>query len=118
MQPWVAAIQEAVDRHFDDMVAVRRHLHAHPELSGKEHDTSLFLYQKLLERDFNVRIGPEGRGVVADQGGPSAEPPNALLALRADIDALRIHDQKTVPYGIYLTLPTGRFCHSNGGFGP
>ena len=98
MQPWVNAVRTAVDRHYDDMVTVRRHLHAHPELSGQEHDTSLFLYQRLSEHDFDVRIGPEGRGVVADQTPSGRHQGNGLLALRADIDALRIHDQKTVEY--------------------
>ena len=73
-------------------------MHAHPELSGQEHDTSLYLYQRLSEHDFDVRIGPEGRGVVADQAPGRQKPVNGLLALRADIDALRIHDQKKVEY--------------------
>jgi len=80
------------------MVAARRHLHAHPELSGQEHDTSLYLYHKLAECGFSVRIGPEGRGVIADHQDAREKHPAALLAIRADIDALRIQDQKTVDY--------------------
>ena len=98
MQLWVRAVQKAIDRQFDEMVAIRRHLHAHPELSGKEHDTSLYLYQRFSDLGFDVRIGPEGRGVVADQRHPRTNPSDGLLALRADIDALRIHDQKDVDY--------------------
>ena len=98
MQAWFNTIQTAVDNRFDDMVSVRRHLHAHPELSGHEHDTSLFLYRKLTESSFGVRIGPESRGVIVDHCDPRDKNPTALLALRADIDALRIQDQKTVEY--------------------
>ncbi len=90
-----SAVDEVVDRHFDEMVALRRHLHMHPEASGQEFETSLHLYQLLGDRGFEVQMGPEGRGVVADAGGPAA---TGRLALRADIDALRIHDRKTAAY--------------------
>ena len=83
---------------FFRMVAARRHLHAHPELSGQEHDTSLYLYRKLAECGFSVRIGPESRGVIADHHDRCEKHSAALLAISADIDALRIQDQKTVDY--------------------
>lgn len=79
------------------MVEVRRHLHAHPEVSGDERETSLYLYQLLGDEGFGVRLGHEGRGVIADsrfEGVPS----RGVVALRADIDALRIHDGKDVAY--------------------
>ena len=84
-----------MDRRFDQLVEVRRHLHAHPELSGEERETSLYLYQLLGELGFDVRMGPEGRGVLADGPHDGQRP---LVALRADIDALRIHDAKHVAY--------------------
>lgn len=77
------------------MIALRRHLHAHPEPSGEELQTSLRLYQIFDELRLPVRMGPEGCGVVVesrDQKGPRR------AALRADIDALRIEDQKQAPY--------------------
>ncbi len=77
------------------MIDVRRHLHAHPEVSGQEHETSLFLYQMLLDAGFDVRMGPDGRGLLVDSRHKTQLP---CIALRADIDALAIHDEKNVTY--------------------
>ena len=90
---WRKEIDEAIDQRFDRLVALRRELHAHPELSGEETATSLLLYQLLGDEGFQVEMGPEGRGVLADFGQATQR-----IALRADIDALRIHDAKTVSY--------------------
>ena len=101
---WREHISQAVDRRFDEIVALRRHLHQHPEPSGEEFKTSLLLYQQLSDAGFNVRLGTEGRGVVADfpsnrnDATVAAEQAPRCLALRADIDALCIHDEKQVPY--------------------
>ena len=91
---WEEAIDRAVDDQFDLMVEVRRHLHAHPEPSGEEFATSLHLYQLLSDRGYNVEMGPGGRGLTVDS--PAEE--GSRVALRADLDALRIHDQKQVAY--------------------
>ena len=95
---WKQYLDQIIDSQFDQMVEIRRHLHMNPEVSGQERQTSLFLYQLMGDHGFDVRMGPEGRGVVADtvvEGNGSAR---GLVALRADIDALRIHDEKEVPY--------------------
>ena len=76
------------------MIALRRHLHAHPEPSGEELQTSLHLYQLFDEMGLAVRMGPEGCGVVVESRDPEA---GRRIALRADIDALRIEDQKQCP---------------------
>ena len=94
---WKPALDAAVQERFDEMVELRRHLHAHPEVSGQERETSLHLYQLLGNQGLDVRMGPDGRGVVAD-GQPGHESFNGLIALRADIDALRIKDAKNVSY--------------------
>lgn len=77
------------------MVALRRHMHAHPEPSGEELQTSLHLYQLFDAMRLPVRMGPEGCGVIVDSRDQSAL---RRVALRADIDALRIQDQKQTPY--------------------
>ena len=92
---WQTTLDAAIDRRRDQLVGVRRHLHAHPEISGHEHETSLFLYQLLTDAGFDVRMGPNGRGLMVDRRG---EPDSPRIALRADIDALRIHDEKEVEY--------------------
>lgn len=92
---WQDEIDRAIDDRFEQMVEVRRHLHMYPELSGEEHETSLYLYQLLDGEGITVRLGPEGRGVIADT---MLAEQAARIALRADIDALRIRDQKQVEY--------------------
>jgi amidohydrolase len=92
---WRTKIDAAVDEHSDQMIALRRHLHAHPEPSGEELQTSLHLYQLFDELRLQVRMGPEGCGVVVESRDQGA---GRRVALRADIDALRIQDQKQAPY--------------------
>jgi amidohydrolase len=92
---WRTLIDTAVDESTDRMIALRRHLHAHPEPSGEELQSSLHLYQLFDEMGLAVRMGPEGCGVVVESRNPDG---NKRIALRADIDALRIADQKHTPY--------------------
>jgi amidohydrolase len=92
---WRTRIDAAVDESMDCMVALRRHFHAHPEPSGKELQSSLHLYRLFDEMGLAVRVGPEGCGVVVESRNPDAA---RRIALRADIDALRIDDQKQTPY--------------------
>lgn len=93
--PWQTRIDAAVDAFAPQMIALRRHLHAHPEPSGEELQTSLHLYQLFDELRLPVQMGPEGCGVVVESRDASAGP---RIGLRADIDALRIDDQKQTPY--------------------
>ncbi|MEM9325190.1 MAG: M20 family metallopeptidase [Bacteroidota bacterium] len=78
-----------------DVIDIRRHLHAHPELSFKEHETAAFIERKLDQ------LGFEGVERIADTGvtfvlkGPTL---GKTLALRADIDALPIGEKNDVPY--------------------
>jgi amidohydrolase len=63
---WQAALDRAIDDGFSEMVALRRHLHAHPEPSGEEFKTSLAVYRRLGDAGYAVRMAAEGRGVIAD----------------------------------------------------
>ncbi len=92
---WRTRIDVAVDESMERMVALRRHLHAHPEPSGEELQSSLHLYRLFDEMGLAVRMGPEGCGVVIESRNPNAD---GRIAVRADIDALRIEDQKQAPY--------------------
>jgi amidohydrolase len=83
---WVAA-------HNPQLVAVRRHLHAHPELAFAEFETTSFLEQRLQTVGLKPRRLPTGTGLVCEVG--SGEP---VVVLRADIDALPLADLKDVPY--------------------
>lgn len=66
MESWVHNTENSVSRHFDEILRMRRHLHTYPELSGNQHETSRFLYQRLSEAGPEVLIGPEGCGVPAN----------------------------------------------------
>jgi amidohydrolase len=77
------------------LVALRRHLHAHPELGLHEFETSRFI-REVLERHGLTVVGPLARtGLYVDIVG---DLPGPMAAYRADIDALPIHDRKDVPY--------------------
>lgn len=77
-----------------EFIEFRRDLHMHPELAFAEHRTT----QRLLERLRGVGLEPvplpQGTGLVCDIG-PDDGP---TVALRADIDALPLTDEKDVPY--------------------
>jgi len=85
----------AVDRLYPDMVGWRRHLHQHPELSYYEEETASFVAHKLREWGLEVRTGVGGHGVVARLKGNGSGP---AVALRADMDALPIQDEKSTEY--------------------
>ncbi len=95
MADWKQSLDAIVADASDDLVALRRHLHAHPEPSGAELQTSLLLYRRLAEAGLEVRVGPDGCGVLADNPAPGGA---VRVAIRGDIDALYIHDEKQVPY--------------------
>ncbi len=112
---WRVDLDEAIDQRFEEMVELRRHLHQHPEVSGQERETSLFLYQLLGDTGLSVRMGPDGRGVMADTPIRAERPGRGLLGLRADIDALRIRDEKKVAYRSQadgIMHACGHDCHT------
>lgn len=98
MAEWQQELDRGVDQVFPRMVDIRRHLHRNPEVSGEERQTSLYLYQLFGDLQLAVQMGPEGRGVIVDALFGGATGAEKLIALRADIDALRIHDEKEVAY--------------------
>lgn len=80
----------------EELVAIRRHLHMHPELSAQETRTAAFICGKLDEYGipYDKRIG--GNGVVGVITG--ADPSGPCIALRADMDALPVGEENAVPY--------------------
>lgn len=80
---------------YDEMVKWRRHLHQHPELSFHEHETSRMIAGLLESWGLEVRQGVAGTGIVARLKGGV---PGRTIALRADIDALAIQDEKSCSY--------------------
>ena len=92
---WKHALDQEVDQGFAEMVGIRRHLHSCPEVSGQETQTTRYLKDLLEAERMSVRVAPDGCGLIAEPQGQESGP---LVALRADMDALRIQDMKTVPY--------------------
>lgn len=80
---------------FPEMVEFRRDLHMHPEVSFQEVRTPRLIAEYHQALGLEVRTGVGGRGVVATLRGGR---PGRTVALRADFDALPIHDEKEVPY--------------------
>jgi amidohydrolase len=87
--------QECSRRHAADLVAIRRDLHRHPELSGKEERTARIVAEHLRALGMEVRAGVGGTGVVGLLRGGR---PGPCAALRADMDALPIHEETGAPY--------------------
>jgi amidohydrolase len=83
---WHDMIDEAAE---EEMISWRRHLHAHPELSFQEHETTAFIAERLAEWDIAAER-PCETGVVARLRGGA---PGPTIALRADIDALPIEEE-------------------------
>jgi amidohydrolase len=81
--------------HQAELVGVRRHLHAHPELGFAEYETTAFLEERLVAAGLEPRRLKAGTGLVCDIGEDVDGP---VVVLRADIDALPLTDLKDVPY--------------------
>jgi len=88
-------IQQLSQDIFNDVVANRRHLHAHPELSFHETNTSAFIAGKLDELGLTYQRMADNGLVALIQG---EKPSGNVVALRADMDALPITEANEVPY--------------------
>jgi amidohydrolase len=80
----------------NDTIKIRRHLHAHPELSFEEHKTMQYVSEQLNSIGLENQKGIAGTGVVALIKGKS--PDKKVVALRADLDALPINEKNDVDY--------------------
>ena len=89
-------VQQLAERYYSDVIAIRRHLHQHPELSFKETETGRYIAQKLRDYDIPHEHGCAENGVVGYIKGKNPE--RKVVALRADMDALPIQEANDVPY--------------------
>ncbi|OSQ29599.1 M20 aminoacylase family protein [Thalassospira sp. MCCC 1A03138] len=80
----------------DEFTAWRHHLHAHPETAFEEKLTSAFVAEKLQSFGLDVKTGIAKTGVVATLQGKGG--PGKRIGLRADMDALDIHETTNLPY--------------------
>ena len=89
-----AAAEAWLSTNADELVAWRRHLHRHPELSRQEFATTQFIAERLAGAGLNPKVLPSGTGLICDFGPEDAP----RIALRADIDALPMTEQTGLPY--------------------
>lgn len=83
---------ESLARQFEpEIIAVRRYLHRHPELSTQEFQTGKYIERKLTEWGIPCKGGYSGTGVLGIVRGKN--PDKRCVALRADMDALPIVEE-------------------------
>jgi amidohydrolase len=104
----VGELEAFLADHQAELVEFRRDLHAHPEIGYAEHRTTRRIALRLEAAGLKPAVLPKGTGLIADIGGSRDDAP--AVALRADIDALPIVDEKNVPY---RSLNAGA-CHACG----
>jgi amidohydrolase len=93
--PGAEKIKELARQYAPDLISIRHHLHAHPELSYQEFETSKFVQGKLSETGIPFRVMAT-TGVVGLIEGRN--PKKRVIALRADMDALPIREENDVSY--------------------
>jgi amidohydrolase len=96
-----------------ELIEFRRDLHAHPEPGNSEYRTTRLVAERLTAAGLSPVLLPGGTGLFADIGAVHENPDNAeraVVALRADLDALPLADEKDVPYR--STVPDA--CHACG----
>lgn len=81
----------AVDVDFDELVALRRDIHANPEVAFDEHRTSELVSAKLRAWDIETHAGIGGTGIVGVVHGRAGK--GRTIALRADMDALPMEEE-------------------------
>ncbi len=109
-------IQAAVAAQLQELVAIRRHLHAHPELSGNEHQTAALVAGELRKLGWRVQEGVGRTGVLAELGAGTGP----LVALRVDMDALPVEERTGLAYASVhqgLMHACGHDIHTSVGLG-
>lgn len=88
-------IKQLAKAYADEFIAVRRHLHANPELSYKEFETSRFVGEQLDAMGISwTKMADTGLlGIIRGRN-----PSSRVIALRADMDALPIQEENEVEY--------------------
>ena len=92
-----ATLQNDIDELMPGIVADRRHLHEHPELGFHEHETAKFVAERLRALGVeDIRTGINKTGITGLVKGGKG--PGKVVLVRADMDALPIHEENDVEY--------------------
>ena len=107
----LAGLDVFLAEHEAELIEFRRDLHRHPELAFNEHRTTRRVALRLAAAGLRPVILPKGTGMLVDIGSEQvAYTDRPVVALRADMDALPMTDDKDVPYR--STVPD--VCHACG----
>jgi len=87
-------ILKNIDSYHDEFIHLRRHIHAHPELSGFENQTAILISGYLKNIGWNVRESVGKTGVTADFGPLN----KGIIGLRVDMDALPIFEETKLSF--------------------
>ncbi len=88
-------IKQYASQYIEQVMAWRRYIHSHPELSGEEQNTSLFIQKVLNELGIPFVNDISDYAVIGKIEGVHTGP---VIALRADMDALPIHEETGLPF--------------------
>ncbi len=91
-------ISEETDHLYEWLVALRRDIHAHPEVGNEEYRTTQVVVETLATAGLSAEVLRIGTGAVCDILPTDGASPDDLIGLRADLDALPIQDGKNVAY--------------------
>ncbi len=91
----IVELLKRLDERREEMTAIRRHLHAHPELSYEEHETRQYILDFFKDKNCDVKSPVGGGGIVVTIRGAN---PGATVALRADFDALPVAEETDLPF--------------------
>ena len=91
-------LKSDIDELVPDLIAMRRDLHEHPELAFEEVRTSGIVAQRLKSMGLEVQTGIAKTGVVGLLRGGANKPGAKTIAIRADMDALPIHEMNDIAY--------------------
>ena len=89
-------IKQLSEDYFNEVLDIRRHIHANPELSFQEYETSKFVRRTLESYGYQDIQSIADTGLTVTVEGKNPE--KKVIALRADMDALPIHEANEVPY--------------------
>ena len=92
----IEKIKNIAKKHVLEVVNIRKHLHANPELSFKEYETSKFIQSVLKKHDIPFTSGHVETGIIATIKGRN--PDEKEILLRADMDALPITEDNNIDY--------------------
>ncbi|TMH52187.1 MAG: amidohydrolase [Betaproteobacteria bacterium] len=107
MKPSKQNLDASADRLMDELIALRRRIHEHPELAFEEHETARRVQEFLSRLRIGFRSGIGGTGIVAMLEGAA---PGPTIAIRADMDALPMSE----PAGLAFTSKLPGKMHACG----